>query len=449
MDIKGTSTRLLNRTFGGNIYPLDDRDQWVLTKEFRRRLLPVSICLFFVYLILTFLHPIMIKNERAATWLSVVSSASTLFFGCLALTSSRLRTNPGRTFLVGLSIALLLCANSGLHLYLTQEAIQSTNFMLVILGVAFVVTLWIHYLSFLILAWLIWAIAGPMSFEDPNWNHFVIMLAMGTLVSMLTFHMSTHKLVSDARTERTLALAKELAESANREKSHFLSRVSHELRTPLNSIIGFTSILEMEDIRAEHQSHIGLIRKSGEHLLKLINEVLDLSKMDIGEIALSEDKIQIVPLMKEIVEMIQPIAQKHQISVQSQSQCSPKLEVLGDQRRIQQICLNLASNGIKYNKNGGALKINVSDAVDGTVRISFVDTGIGIPASKMHRLFVPFDRLDIEQSTLNIEGTGLGLALCEKLASEMSGTIEAKSEEGRGSTFTLVLKACPDLKTQA
>lgn len=290
---------------------------------------------------------------------------------------------------------------------------------------------------------MIWAAAGPMSFEDSDWHHFVIMLGMGTLLSMLTFHLSTHKLVSDARTEHTLAVAKELAESANRAKSHFLSRVSHELRTPLNSIIGFSSILELEDIDTEHKSQINLIRKSGEHLLKLINEVLDLSKIDIGKISVSQEKVPIVSLMKEITDMIQPIARNHHITVQSNSQCGPNQEIVGDQRRISQICLNLASNGIKYNKDGGTLEINVSEVTNGTIRISFTDNGLGIPAKKMHRLFVPFDRLGIEQSILNIEGTGLGLALCEKLAMEMGGTVAAKSEEGRGSVFTLTLKAYP------
>lgn len=443
MNIKETFTRLLNRLFGGNIFPLDDRDRLVLMKEFKRRLIPVSICLLIVYFILSFLHPFAIKNNQTAIWLSWTSFVSTLCFGVLTLTSKRIRPAPAPTFLVGFGIALVLCTNSGLHLYLTREAIQSTNFMLVILGLAFAVTVWSHYLSFLVLTWVIWAAAGPLAFDDPNWFHFVIMLSMGTMVSTLTFHMSTHKLVSDARTEHTLAVAKELAESANRAKSHFLSRVSHELRTPLNSIIGFSSILELEDLHAEHRSHIGLIRKSGEHLLKLINEVLDLSNIDIGEMSISKEQVQIVSLVEEISGMIQPIAQKHRVSIRSSFRCSDHQEVVGDQRRISQICFNLATNGIKYNKEGGTLEISISDEVEGTVRINFTDTGIGIPANKMHRLFIPFDRLDIEQSTLNIEGTGLGLALCEKLATEMGGTIEAKSEEGQGSTFTVTLKACP------
>jgi len=443
MDLKGTFTHLLNRFFGGNISPLDDRDQLILLKEFKRRLRPVSICLFGVYFILSFLHPMMIKDSKAAIWLSVTGSISTLFFGFLSLTSKRFQTTPTQTYLVGFSIALVLCINSGMHLYLTKEAIQSTNFMLVILGFAFVVTAWSHYLSFLILAWVIWIAAGPASFEDSNWYHFVIMLGMGTLVSALTFHMSTYKLISDARTERTLALAKELAESANRAKSSFLSRVSHELRTPLNSIIGFSTILQLEDIVAEHKTHIGLIRKLGEHLLKLINEVLDLSKIDTGEISVSKEKVQIVALTEEIAEMIQPIAKTHRIDIRLKSRCSYKQEVVGDQRRIRQICLNLASNGIKYNKEGGTLEISVSAVTNHALQISFTDNGIGIPATKMHRLFVPFDRLDIEQSTLNIEGTGLGLALCEKLVTEMGGRIEAESQEGQGSTFTVTLNAYP------
>lgn len=150
MDTKRAFTYLLNRLFGENIYLLDDRDQLILMKDFKRRLLPVSISLFVVFFILSFLHPVLIKNNQAAIWLSVTSSFSTLFFGCLALTSSRLRTIPAHTFLVSLSIALVLCVNSGMHLYLSKEAVQSTNFMLVILGVAFVVTAWSHYLTVLI-----------------------------------------------------------------------------------------------------------------------------------------------------------------------------------------------------------------------------------------------------------------------------------------------------------
>lgn len=443
MDIKGTLTRWLSRLLGGNIYPLDDRDQVILLKEFKRRLLPVSICLFIVYFLLSCLHPFLIEADWDAILLSSTGTISTLFFGFLALNCTHFQISSLKTYLVGFGIALILCINSGLHLYLTREAIQSTNFMLVILGLAFVVTVRSHYLSFLILTWLIWLISGPLAFENSNWYHFIIMLGMGTTVSVLTFHMSTHKLITDARTKRTLAQAKELAESANMAKSSFLSRVSHELRTPLNSIIGFSTILEREDMDPEHQSHIGLIRKSGEHLLKLINEVLDLSRIETGEITISEEKVQVMDLIDEISEMIQPMAKKQRVSIQVKSRCSHKQEVAGDHRRIIQVFLNLASNGIKYNKEGCPLEIIVSEVTEGTIQVSFKDSGIGIPASKMHRLFVPFDRLDIEQSTRGIEGTGLGLALCEKLVMEMGGTIQAVSEEGEGSAFTVTLKACP------
>ena len=151
MDIRAKLRQLFKRMFGGNVYPLDDRDRAILLTEFKRRLLPVSICLCCVYFVLSFLHPLLIKDDKAAVWLSIIGAVSTLYFLFLALASTRFQFNANQTYLAGFSIALILCINSGMHLYLTKEAIQSTNFMLIILGLAFVVTVWSHYLSFLIL----------------------------------------------------------------------------------------------------------------------------------------------------------------------------------------------------------------------------------------------------------------------------------------------------------
>jgi len=232
--------------------------------------------------------------------------------------------------------------------------------------------------------------------------------------------------------EEALRKASEAAR-VSREKSEFLSRMSHELRTPLNAILGFAQVLEMEPLSPEQQEGIKHILKGGRHLLVLINEVLDIERIEAGRIAIALEPAPFGEIVQETLDLIYPLAAKAGVRVHAEISGAPERSVLADRQRLKQVLLNLLSNGVKYNHPGGSVTLSAEDVSQGRVRIKVSDTGMGISREKMDRLFVPFDRLGAEQK--GIEGTGLGLALSKRLVEAMGGTLGAESEEGKGSTF--------------
>ena len=241
--------------------------------------------------------------------------------------------------------------------------------------------------------------------------------------------------------EAVLKEAKEVAERANAAKSEFMSRMSHELRTPLNSVLGFAQILEMELTAPDAIEMVGYIHTSGKYLLELINEVLDISRIESGHISVLIEPIALKDLERECVALVTPRANELGISITSRT--SGDFHVLGDQQRLKQVLLNLLTNAIKYNEPNGTVSISC-EKVHARVRLSVSDTGPGISADLRERLFTPFDRLDAETS--GIEGTGLGLALSKGLIEAIGGTLGVDSEVGRGSTFWVELPSaeCPN-----
>jgi PAS domain S-box-containing protein len=240
--------------------------------------------------------------------------------------------------------------------------------------------------------------------------------------------------------QEALERARAEAEQANRAKSEFLSRMSHELRTPMNSILGFGQLLERKDLPPDQRRSVEHILKAGRHLLNLINEVLEISRIEAGRQNFSLEPVDIGSVIREARAMIQPLALQRDLGLEEVVLPEGRF-VRADRQRLVQVLLNLFSNGVKYNRPGGTVAVSVDETqtADGSpaIRIGIHDTGRGIPRDQMDRLFVPFERLGAEGGVE--EGTGLGLALSKRLVEAMDGVLTAESEEGRGSTFWVEL----------
>jgi PAS domain S-box-containing protein len=239
-------------------------------------------------------------------------------------------------------------------------------------------------------------------------------------------------ITEQTRSEKALKQAKEEADRANRAKSEFLSRMSHELRTPMNAILGFAQLLEMDDLSAEQEEGVSHIIRGGRHLLDLINEVLDLSRIEAGRMSLSSEPVEVSEVLSETIELVGPLAAEREVRLIVPA--SGDHHVVADRQRLKQVLINLVSNSIKYNRPGGSVTVTC-EAKDRRARISITDTGIGIPAERLARLFTPFERLGAERS--DVEGTGLGLAVTKGLVDAMEGVVGVESVVGQGTTFWL------------
>ena len=233
--------------------------------------------------------------------------------------------------------------------------------------------------------------------------------------------------------QRVSERTKEL-EKANQAKSEFLSRMSHELRTPMNAILGFSQLLEMDEaLQAEQKESVTEILHAGEHLLELINEVLDLAKIEEGKLTVNIEAINLSRLVSDTVSNMEPVARQNNIQLVNNISNKIKHTVQADKLRLKQVLINLLSNAIKYNNYNGKVFIDIYTTDNNIVRISIQDTGPGIQREQQKKLFIPFERLDYKNSA--VEGTGIGLSLSKKLMSLMDGTIGVESIPGQGSTF--------------
>jgi PAS domain S-box-containing protein len=237
--------------------------------------------------------------------------------------------------------------------------------------------------------------------------------------------------------EEALRAAQATAEAANRAKSEFLSRMSHELRTPLNAILGFGQLLEIEDLSPDNRESVAHILKGGHHLLDLINEVLDLTGIEAGRLRLSPEPVGVSEVAREVLDLLKPLAARRDITVRAHGALGNASYVLADRQRLKQVLLNLLSNAIKYNHEAGSILVTCEETPENRLRIAVKDTGPGIPANRMDRLFTPFERLGAEGTST--EGTGLGLALSKRLAEAMGGSVGAESHAPHGTTFWIDL----------
>ena len=246
-------------------------------------------------------------------------------------------------------------------------------------------------------------------------------------------------ITDDVQRAAELGEARELAEAASAAKSEFLSSMSHELRTPLNAILGFAQLLERDrkqPLSQRQLERLGHVLRGGEHLLRLIDDVLDLSRIEAGRIAVSTEPVAVTEVVAEVVHTLQPMAARAQIGIVVAAGAEPAPAVMADRTRLAQILMNLGSNAIKYGKPEGRVELRTEVRGD-LVRVTVVDDGIGIPADKRDRIFEPFQRAG--QETGPIEGTGIGLTISKRLAMLMRGTLGFESEPGHGSAFWVEL----------
>jgi signal transduction histidine kinase len=249
--------------------------------------------------------------------------------------------------------------------------------------------------------------------------------------------LATHLVLAEQTAE--LAVALDRAEEADRLKSVFLATMSHELRTPLNSIIGFTGIMLMGlvgPLAPEQKKQLGMVQDSARHLLELINDVLDISKIEAGQIELAHHPFDMRTTIQKSIEKIAPLADKKGLAVTAVI-APPVDQFIGDRRRVEQILINLLSNAVKFTERG---EVRIESQVeDGWLITRVIDTGIGIQPEDMDSLFKPFRQVDSGITRLN-EGTGLGLSISKRLVELMGGSIQVESEWGKGSRFVFALQ---------
>jgi PAS domain S-box-containing protein len=259
----------------------------------------------------------------------------------------------------------------------------------------------------------------------------------------LTVTAAVRDITERKHTEAALELARAEAEAASAAKSEFLSSMSHELRTPMNAILGFAQLMQRdkkEPVSARHLRRVDQILKGGEHLLRLIDDILDLSRIEAGRISISVEPVQLRDVLEEVRDTLDSMAARSNVSLALDPSIGDHYVVAADRVRLAQVFLNLGSNAIKYNRPEGKVAFQVSEPDPDFVRITVEDTGLGIPHDKHAKLFQPFQRAGQEAGP--IQGTGIGLVITKRLAELMGGRIGFRSTAGEGSSFWV------DVKTQ-
>lgn len=259
-----------------------------------------------------------------------------------------------------------------------------------------------------------------------------LLTLMESIASMVGNH------IERERDAEALRVARDAAEAASQAKSEFVSRITHELRTPLNAVIGFGQLLERDAPTASQREQAGQILRAGGHLLALIDDLLDVARLEHGQLRTSPEPVPATEVLREALELAQPMIDARGLALELDVHAGMHRYVVADYQRLRQVLLNLLSNAIKYNRPHGRIIVAISDPAPGRLRISVTDTGHGIAPRHLPRLFAPFERLGAGSGETEM-GTGLGLTVSKGLIEAMGGTIDVDSVLGEGSTFRIDL----------
>lgn len=424
-----------------------------------RSLRPVVAGLAWLYGVYALGHPVFIGGETGLL-LAIVAAGTALLFLGLHLGWSRLPRRVPWPHVLGFGIMGLVLGNTLLHLYLTDSVAQSTNVMLLLLGVSFLSlsTRWYTLMMGTVLGG--WGVTVWLTLPHDQLVHygFAVLSAavLATVVHVARRRSTTagqrdqlrgkqlrnalaRSLRNEAATRRALeesneALEKAVAEAEQmtRLQGAFLADMSHEIRTPLTSIIGFAEVLD-ENVDGEAQRFSSLILESSQRLLDTVNSVLDLSKLETGEVHLDPDRVDVAEEVRDTARLFQ--AQAEEAEVDLSVEVPDTLDAHLDASALHRCCSNLVSNAIKYTEADGSVTVRARAENDAVI-VEVADTGVGIDPEFQDGLFDPF-----EQSETNAlrddSGTGLGLAITHRLMSLMDGTVDVESTPGEGSVFTL------------
>ena len=280
-----------------------------------------------------------------------------------------------------------------------------------------------------------------LSWPDRMWwtkQQLIYLLALGAVTAVSAVVARRRR----ASEQRVLEAEAEAARShaSSDATLEFLSRVSHELRTPLNAMLGFTQLLQRDDLTADQRETTDQIARGGQHLLALVNDVLDVTAAEAGRLSLSLEPVSVGQVARAALELTAAEAEERGVHLHALLGQSNDWYVMADARRLRQVALNLLSNALKFDSTGGDVTISATRGEGGTVSLAVADTGPGIAGKDLSRIFTPFERLDAAR--VGVEGSGLGLAVSRGLAEAMGGTLTVASREGLGATFTATFEEC-------
>ncbi|MBB5352697.1 signal transduction histidine kinase/CheY-like chemotaxis protein [Haloferula luteola] len=260
---------------------------------------------------------------------------------------------------------------------------------------------------------------------------FLLAVFLGAVVLMGTWFGITYARIR--KSEEAEVTARREAELATRVKSDFVAAMSHEIRTPLHGVLGYAGLLKQSGLDGEQQRHIDIVLKCGDHLLTLLNDILDFSRLEAGALKLRHDEFSPAAMVAEVVELLSSAAQGKGLTFEERMDPGVPAQVRGDGPRVRQVLFNLVGNAIKFTQQGG-VSIRVQRGERQTLRFEVVDTGIGVDPEQRELLFSPFSQID-RSSSRSYEGSGLGLAICKRIVDQMGGMIDFTSEPGKGSGF--------------
>ena len=404
---------------------------------------PMAFAFFVLYAMLSLSHGLLLTADFK--WILVASAfITTLYSFTLMLVAKRISAAKQRLGI--LSLLIFGATNSLLHFWLSQSPEQATNFVLVILASGIVVSNRRDWVTLIALNWIGWLFVN-LSVDMPMMMHFLFALIMATLLSWFA-HLARQKLIIkqvELGQERDNAIAHELkAKAASEAKSTFLANMSHEIRTPMNGVIGVIDVISRSNLTDTQTQLIETAKRSANSLMVIINDILDISKIEAGELSLENIEFDILQLTNDLQQEHKVQAENKALWLKFEPQSIENNNVVGDPYRLKQIFNNLISNALKFTEKGGVTiryeTIACEDAVK--LQVEVVDTGIGISENAIDHLFNPFSQAD-SSTTRKFGGSGLGLAISKQLCELMGGEITVISTPNEGSAFSFFVTLMP------